>query len=99
MLWHSSCSSCEESAEWTAVTLQVGKLMRRIYRTALVLLCLTAMASAAPAENPFYLTGKLTNTTTDDNFGDAITQIIDGDDEGYSVGLGLKLGRFLKGTP
>ena len=69
--------------------------MRRTFHTVLVLLCLTAMASAAVAENPFYLTGKLANTTTDDSFGDALTQIIDGDDEGYSVGLGFKLGKYL----
>ncbi|MCP3959789.1 MAG: outer membrane beta-barrel protein [bacterium] len=69
--------------------------MRSIYRTVLVLLCLTALASAAAAENPFYLTGKLASTTTDDDFGQAFTQIIDGDDEGYSLGLGFKLGKFL----
>ena len=69
--------------------------MRRIYCTAFVLLFLTAMAGPAVAENPIYLTGKLANTTTNDEFGQAFTQIIDGDDEGYSVGLGFKLGKYL----
>ena len=95
MLWHSSCMAFWNRAEWSAVDHQVGKHMRKIHLTVLVLLCLAALASSAAAENPFYLTAKVANTTTDGELNDTFTNLIDGDDEGFGLGLGFKLGRYL----
>jgi hypothetical protein len=52
-------------------------------------------ASPASAENPFYLLGKIGDTSTDDDLGQRFQKVIDGDDGSWSLGLGLHLGRFL----
>ena len=69
--------------------------MRRSHRTALILVALAMLATAAAAENPIYLTGKLGNTTFDTDLGDSFRQVIDGDDNSWSVGLGLRFGDYL----
>jgi hypothetical protein len=52
-------------------------------------------ATPASAENPFYLLGKIGDTSTDDDLGERFSKVIDGDDNSWSLGLGLRLGRFL----
>ena len=69
--------------------------MRRICRTTLLLLALATLASAVAAENPFYLTGKLSDTTLDGDLGASVDRILDGSDVGWSLGLGFKLGKYL----
>ena len=68
--------------------------MRRYYRTVLLLLGL-ALAQPAVAENPFFLTGKLGNTSFDSELGEVFQQFIDGDDNSWSLGLGLRFGDYL----
>ncbi len=69
--------------------------MRKLHLTVPMLLCLAALASSAAAENPFYLTAKVANTTTAGELNNTFTNFVDGDDEGFGLGLGLKLGRYL----
>ena len=68
--------------------------MRRTRRTAILFLALAALASAAAA-NPFYFTGKLGNSTLDDDLRGSLSQIIDGNDTGWGLGLGFRFGRYL----
>ncbi len=68
--------------------------MRRIHRTVLILLSLAALASAATA-GPIYWTGKLGNTSLDSRLGDSFTQFLDGDDNSWTLGLGLRFGDYL----
>ncbi len=69
--------------------------MRRVHRIGFILLSLAALASTAAAENPFFFTGKLGNTSLDANLGDSVTQIIDGDDNSFTLGLGMRFGEYL----
>ncbi len=69
--------------------------MRRSYRIVLLSLGLAALAQAAAAENPIFFTGKLGNTSLDAELNDAFSQIIDGDDNSWSFGLGLRFGDHL----
>lgn len=64
-------------------------------RTALVFVGLAAVASSAAADNPVFLTGKLGNTSLDARLGEAFNQLIDGDDNSWSFGLGLRFGDHL----
>ncbi len=66
--------------------------MRRSYRTLLLLLGLAALAQTAAAENPVFLTAKLGNTSLDSELGDVFKQFIDGDDNSWSFGIGLRFG-------
>lgn len=69
--------------------------MRRIHLATVLLLALAAMASDAAADNPFYLLGKLGNSTLDDDLGTSLGQIFDGDDESFGLGLGFRFGKYL----
>lgn len=69
--------------------------MRSTHRTALLFLALAALASAAAAENPFYLTARLGNTSFDADVSAAFGQVIDGDDNSLALGLGFRLGKFM----
>ena len=71
--------------------------MRRSLATATLLLGLAALvlAPAAEAGNPLYLVGKLGSTDTGIDVGAGLTQVLDGDDNSSSFGLGLKFGRYL----
>ncbi len=68
--------------------------MRRFHKTALLTLVLAALASAAAA-NPFYFTGKLGNTSLDADLGRNFRQVLDGDDNSWSLGLGFRLGKYM----
>ncbi len=65
----------------------------RSHLTLLTLLCL-ATATVAGA-SPFYLTGKLGSTSLDADYGQSFTQSVRGDDDGWSLGVGLETGRYL----
>ncbi len=69
--------------------------MRGSYLTALVFLSQAALATAASAENPIYVTGKLGNTWQDARLGDRFVKFIDGDDNSWSFGLGLRFGKYV----
>lgn len=69
--------------------------MRRSYRTVLILLGLAALATTAAADNPVFLVGKLGNTSLDADLGNDLKQLIDGDDNSWSFGLGLRFGDYL----
>ncbi len=75
--------------------------MQRSYRTLvicrslLIFLGLIALAQAAAAENPIFFTGKLGNTSLDARVGDGFSKIIDGDDNSWTFGLGLRFGDHL----
>ncbi len=71
--------------------------MRQIYMTAFLLLILTAVASAAAAKNPIYLTAKVGNTSfdSDDDPGDPVNHLVDGDDGSWGLGVGVRLGKHL----
>lgn len=61
----------------------------------LLLALFTTVPLAMPAEaGPFYLTGRLIDSSVDADFGDAAGRI-DAGDNGWGAGLGLKLGRYL----
>ncbi len=68
--------------------------MRRLHQTALLFLMLATMATAASA-GPFYLTGKLGNTSLNADTGDSFSQIIDGDDNSWTLGLGMRFGDYM----
>ncbi len=68
--------------------------MHPTYRPVLIALTLTVLAPAAFAGNPFYLVGKLGDTSLDVDFGRSFQQIIDGNDNSWSVGVGFKLGKY-----
>ncbi len=92
---------CDLQTTWYEVSYRIthqprtGNIRRRFHRTAFVLLALAATASVAQAENPIYLTGKLGNTSLDANLGDGFSQIIDGDDNSWTFGLGARFGDYL----
>ncbi len=67
----------------------------RPLRPLLLILALAAIAPAAEAGNPLYLTAKAGNTSVDIDPGSSFRQLIDGDDNSWSLGLGLRLGRHL----
>lgn len=72
--------------------------MRRCHQAVLLVLTFAAMAvmaSPARAENPIYLVGKLGSTTMDTDLGNTYRQIIDGDDNSWAFGVGLRLGHYL----
>ena len=69
--------------------------MLRFHRIAFLLLVLVAAASAAQAQNPIYLTYKLGFTSFDADLGGDFGQIIDGDDNSSTFGLGLRFGNYL----
>ncbi len=69
--------------------------MRRSYRTVLIVTGLAVLAQAAAAENPVFFTGKLGNTSFDADLGGVFKQFIDGDDNSWSFGLGLRFGDYL----
>lgn len=69
--------------------------MRRPLLTALMILGLALVASAASAGNPFYFTGKLGSTTFDGDLDGAFIPVFDDGDETWSFGLGFKLGKRL----
>lgn len=72
--------------------------MRRRHLPVLLLLtsgALAVMASPALAENPLYLVGKQGSATMEADFGNTFQQIIDGDDDSWAFGLGLRLGDHL----
>ena len=69
--------------------------MRQIRRTALLCLLLMLWASAAAADNPFYLTGRLGSTSVDADLGNAFRQVLDGDDNSLALGLGFRLGKYM----
>ncbi len=69
--------------------------MRRSYRTVLMVIGLAVLAQAATAENPVFFTGKLGNTSFDADLGGVFKQFIDGDDNSWSFGLGLRFGDHL----
>jgi hypothetical protein len=72
--------------------------MRRRHQVVLLILGTTAMAgmaSPALAENPIYLVGKLGSTTMDTDLGNTFRQVIDGDDDSWAFGVGLRLGDHL----
>ncbi len=66
--------------------------MPKSCRTVMILLSLAMLAQAAAAENPIFLTGKLGNTSLDAELGDSFNQVIDGDDNSWTFGLGLRFG-------
>ncbi len=68
--------------------------MRLFLPTALVLLILVALTPAAFAGG-FYITGKLADTSLDGSLGDSFGEIVDGDDTGWSLGVGFRLGKYL----
>lgn len=60
-----------------------------------LLLALAALALAPAAEaGGLYFVGKLGSTDTGVDVGTGLTQVLDGDDNSSSFGLGLKLGRW-----
>lgn len=65
----------------------------RSHLTLFTLLCL-ATATLAGA-SPFYLTGKLADTTLDADYGQFFIRSFRGDDDGWSLGVGLETGRYL----
>ncbi len=69
--------------------------MRGSYLTALVFLSQAALATAASAENPIYVTCKLGNTSQDTRLGDSFVKFIDGNDNSWSFGLGLRFGKYV----
>jgi hypothetical protein len=70
--------------------------MRRAATTLTLILGLVALALAPAAEaGPFYFFGKLGNTDTSVDVTVAFTDLIDGDDNSASYGLGFKLGRHM----
>ena len=70
--------------------------MRRALPTATLLFGLAALVLAPAAQaGPFYFVGKLGNTDTSIDVEVALTQVLDGDDNSSSYGLGFKLGRHL----
>ncbi len=72
--------------------------MRRSHQAVLLILtcgALASLASPAHAENPIYLAGKLGSTTMDTGFGDTFRQVVDGDDNSWAFGVGLRLGDYL----
>ncbi len=69
--------------------------MPRRHVTLPLLLLAAAVGLAAPAAaGPFYLTGRLIDSSVDADFGDAASRI-DAGDSGWGAGVGLKLGRHL----
>lgn len=66
-------------------------------RLALAALACAAALVAAPAEalGPFYVAGKLGDTSVDAELGESLRKVIDGDDDSWSIALGLRLGRHL----
>lgn len=70
--------------------------MRRAPLTAALLLGLAVLllAPAAKADG-LYFVGKLGSTDTNVDVGSGLTQVLDGDDNSTSFGLGLKLGNYL----
>ena len=72
--------------------------MRRRHQAMLLILsgaAMTALASPALAENPIYLVGELGSTSMDTDLGESFRQIIDGDDDSWAFGVGLRLGDYL----
>ena len=69
--------------------------MRSPYRTAFLFLALAALASAAAADNPFYLTLRLGSTSLDADVEEAVDQVLDGDDNSLAVGLGFRFGKYM----
>lgn len=59
---------------------------------AVTALCFLAVPPLARADGLFYLSGKLSSTSTDADIGESLDLILDGDDEGLSLALGLRLG-------
>ncbi len=69
--------------------------MRRIHRIAFLSLALAALASAAFAQNPLYLTGRLGNTSFNADLGADLDQILDGDDNSLALGIGFRFGKYM----
>ena len=69
--------------------------MRPIRRTVLLFLVLAALAPAAAADNPFYLTLRLGSTSLDADVEEAVDQVLDGDDNSLAVGLGFRFGKYM----
>jgi hypothetical protein len=57
--------------------------------------CFLAVSSLARADGLFYLSGKVATTSADADIGESVDLILDGDDEGFALGLGLRLGDYL----
>lgn len=57
--------------------------------------CLFLLASTAGADGLFYFTGKIGTTSVDADVEESFNLILDGEDEGTAVGLGLHLGEHL----
>ncbi len=68
--------------------------MRRSCRTAFLFLALAALASAAAA-TPLYVTGKLGTASLDGGLRASLSEIIDGNDTGWGLGVGWRFGRYL----
>ena len=69
--------------------------MPRTHRIAFLFLALAALAAAAAADNPFYVTFRLGSTSLDADVEDAVDQILDGDDNSLAVGLGFRFGKYM----
>lgn len=65
--------------------------------TRVLCLALTLAGAALPAAEalPLFATAKLGNASLDASFGDRFAQVIDGDDDSWGVGLGVRLGKRL----
>lgn len=63
--------------------------------TLVVCLTITLLAAAAPAAEalPLFLSGKIGNASLDASFGDRFSQVLDGEDDAWAVGLGYRLGK------
>lgn len=66
--------------------------MRRALAATILAIAVLALAPAAQA-GPFYFFGKLGSTDTGVDVAGGFTNVLDGDDNSSSLGLGLKLGR------
>lgn len=69
--------------------------MRPIRLIVILFLALAALASAAAADNPFYLTLRLGSTSLDADVGDAVNQVLDGDDNSWAAGIGYRFGKYM----
>ncbi len=66
--------------------------MRRSQLVCLTLFLLTAVAPSAEAL-PLFLSGKIGNASLDASLGDRFSQVLDGDDDAWALGLGYRLGK------
>lgn len=69
--------------------------MRRSLLTTLYVAAAALAVAPAAEAGPFYFVGKLGSTDTGIDVAGGFTNVLDGDDNSSSFGLGLKLGRHL----